>query len=173
MYPKYISHKRFLASEGGVTLVELIIVLALIGIVLTVAGSMFVVGISSFNTADEQVESYSSGRMAFLNIERQIKRSEEIYIKDNVVYIQDIESPLYYNYYTLEGSQIKKFKVDKDSLEHLPSGYKSQFAENILDFQLKKVDSEDILQLRIEAVKEGKKIELSSHIRVGVGIINK
>src|SRR5690554_298649 len=103
-------------NEKGVTLIELIIVIALIGLIGSVVGSLFLTGIRSFNTADEQVESYSSGRLAYLNLERQIKRSEEIFIKDDKVYIQDLETPEYYNYYIIAGTQIKKYKVNKNGL---------------------------------------------------------
>ncbi len=161
-------------NEKGVTLIELIIVIALIGLIGIVVGSMFFTGIRSFNTADEQVASYSSGRLAYLNLERQMKRSEEIFIKDDKVYIQDLETPQYYNYYILVGSQIKKYKVNKGDLEHIESGYASQFAENIKEFELVKAeDSENIFKLRIIAEKEGKKLELNSHIRVGVEVTNK
>lgn len=173
MLPRYISHKRLFKDQRGITLVELLIVLALLGIILGVVGSMFITGIRSFNTADDQVESYSSGRMAFLNLERQIKRSEEILIKDGTVYIQDMDTLNYYNYYTLNNhtKMIMKHKVDKANLNSIGEGSTSQFAANISDFEL--IINDSMVYLKIITDKEGKKIELSSNIRVGVDITNK
>ena len=162
-------------NDKGVTLIELLTAIAIIGLVSVVISSMFIFGIKSYNVAEQQIESYSSGRLAYLNLERQIKRSEIILIKDDIVYIQDLESPAkYYNYYILADSQIKKCKVDRDNLAHIPYGYKSQFAKNIADFELIKIkESKNIFRLKIVAEKEGSKLNLNSLIRVGVDVINK
>lgn len=179
LFPKYtflkiIYYKRQ-DHDKGVTLIELLIVIAIISLISMVVVSMFIFGIRSFKVAEQQIESYSNVRLTYLNLERQIRRSEKIFVKDDVVYIQDLESSAkYYNYYTLVGSQIKKCKVDKDNLVHIPYGYKSQFAENIVEFELIKIqESKNTFRLKIVTEKEGNKLDLNSLIRVGVDVINK
>lgn len=162
-------------SNKGVTLIELLITMAIIAMVTMITISIFLIASKSYHIAEQQVESYSSGRMAYLNLERQMKKSEKIFIKDNIIYIEDLENPhKYYNYYTLVGTQIKRHKVKKESLVRIPNGCTSQFAENIAAFELTKTqENKNTFRLKISSDKDGNKLELDSLIRVGVDVIKK
>lgn len=160
-------------EEKGFTLVELIIVIALIGIVASVVASMFFTGIRSYQTAEDQLESYYNARWVFMYIERQIKHSEEVYMKDNIIYLQDIETPGYYNYYYLRGTGIiERHKVSSDTLYGIGRGETSQFASNIRKFQLTKA-GDRLLHLHITSKVNGKELDLESDIGIGIDITDK
>lgn len=176
MFLKFISHRKFTRDQRGVTLVELLIVLALIGMIMGVVYSMFFSGLRSFHTADEQVESYSSGRMAFMNIERQIKSSEEIFYtsEDDTIFLQDLESPNdYYNYYTLVDKILRKNKITIENLQNGTIVPENTYplAGNIKSFDISQLDDRTFL-LQLTSEVNGKELELNSRIRVGVPVTN-
>lgn len=163
-------------DQRGVTLVELLIVLALIGMVMSVVYSMFFSGLRSFHTADDQIESYSSGRMAFMNIERQIKSSEEIFFAsdDGTIFIQDLESPGgYYNYFTLVDKSLRKNKITIANLQNGTIVPENTYplAGNIKSFSISRLDDRTFL-LQLTSEVNGKELELKSRIRVGVPVTN-
>lgn len=172
MFPRINLH-QWSKEEKGVTLPELIIVIALMGIIVSVVFSMFFTGIRSYETIDAQVESYYDGRWTFMYIERQIKSSEEVYIKDNIVYLQDMDTPEYYNYYYLrETGILERHKVHVDTLDGIGRGETSQLANNIKSFELKKT-GDTLLQLRIVSEVKGKNIQLESYVGRGIPIKDK
>lgn len=169
----YLNHcKRLKEREEGFTLVELLVVIAIMGFIGMILCSMFIVSIDSYYTSEDQIDSYSNARWAFMIIERQIKSSEEIFIKNDVIYMQDIETSKFYNYYTLENKRIVKNKVNKDTLRPITYGSKSQLADNINLLEISQI-TDKLFFLKIRSNIEGKEILLKSHIRIGVKITNK
>lgn len=176
MFPIFTSlkvkAKKVIRNEMGIILIELLIVLALLGLIGGGVKAMFFTSIRSYDAANEQIDSYSSGRWTFMLIERQIKSSDKIYLKNNIVYIQDKETPKYYNYYTLENKKIMKHKVYEENLRTIGSGSTSQLADNIKEFELNHIE-ENVFYIKIISQVKDKVLELSSRIRVGSNIIER
>lgn len=177
MFLKYIFPKaktyRLRKAEKGFTLVEMLIVIALIGIIASIIASMFFTGIRSYQSSEDQLESYYSARWVFMYIERQIKSSEKVYTKGDTIYLQDMETPEYYNYYYLRGTGImERHKVSSDTLNGIGRGETSQFAGNIRNFELTK-RSDRLLHLYITSEVNSKELNLESNIGIDVDIIDK
>ncbi|RBP46675.1 PilW family protein [Garciella nitratireducens] len=174
-----IKNKKLKKGEKGFTFIELIVVMALIGIIFPVVVSMFFIGIRSYKTSEDQLESHHNARWTFMYIERQIKSSEKIYIKNDIknnwtiLYLQDMETPQYYNYYFLnkETGILMKYKVDQN-LKSIGLGSTSQLASNIKNFEfIADVDSY-LFYLHITSEVNGKEFDLKSNIRAGGEVVN-
>lgn len=124
--------------DGGYTLVELIVALSVIAMVLTLSLSTlaFFNRVSlTFHGGEEGEESF---RAMHLYFQKQIERSEKIYLKNGQVYLQDMESPkTYYNYYTLKSQMIYRNKARTSDLMTIGSGSTSQFSSGIESFSLR------------------------------------
>lgn len=175
----WIKNNQRSKDEKGFTLIELIIGIALMGIIFPVVGSMFFTGIRSYRTSEDQLESYYNARWAFMYIERQIKGSQQIYIKNDtknnftIVYLQDMETPQYYNYYFLNKNTriLMRHKVNQE-LKSIGLGSTSQLAVNIENFELALNNDHSLLRLHIISEVNGKELDLESNIRVGGKIVN-
>lgn len=125
-----------LSESAGFSLIELLTSLLVVLLVL----SMLLSGIIFMNTVENKAEinqalGYNE-RYLNLYFQKQILQSEVIYIRNNRVYLQDLESPNdYYNYYQYSNGLLRRYKVDKKNLNPILGG-SSQFAENFRSFSL-------------------------------------
>ncbi|MPW25126.1 prepilin-type N-terminal cleavage/methylation domain-containing protein [Alkalibaculum sp. M08DMB] len=119
----------------GFTLVELIISLALLIIVLTTLLFTFKF---QYDTYDKlYTDTYNAENLRYLSItlERQIRATPIIFIVNDRIYLKDLESPEYFNYYSLNNSILFKTKTDK-ALNSIGQGSTSQIAADIDFFAL-------------------------------------
>lgn len=80
-------------------MIEVLTALVVISMVL----SLLLSGLIYVNTIDKKMaidqKLFYNERYLNLYFQKQILRSEKIYVKNNRVYLQDLESPEHYNYY--------------------------------------------------------------------------
>ena len=86
-------------KNEGFSLIEVLTALVVISMVL----SLLLSGLIYVNTIDKKMaidqKLFYNERYLNLYFQKQILRSEKIYVKNNRVYLQDLESPEHYNYY--------------------------------------------------------------------------
>lgn len=134
-----------MSGTAGFSLIELLTSLAVVLLVL----SMLLSGIIFMNTVKDNAEinqalGYNE-RYLNLYFQKQILQSEVIYIKNNRVYLQDLESPNdYYNYYLYSNGLLRRYKVDKNNLSPILGG-SSQFADNFRSFSLTAGSNHDMV----------------------------
>lgn len=123
-------------NDRGFTLIETVQALMLFSLIALLALST----LFFFNTLKEKSGSQMSSDRAFekahLFFQKQIECSEKIYIFENTVYIQDMESPQYYDCYERnEENVLLRIKCDED-LNKIKNGAYSQFISGVSDFSL-------------------------------------
>ena len=133
-------------NRKGFTLIELMIVLALLGVIITSAFSVFSFGFKSFNAQTDNIDNQSKVRHAINDISKEIRR-----ISAPVITISGAEIDVDGVVYKLQGSTLMK------NGNELVSGIKS-FNPSILD---KKIT----LKLTSQA-KRGREFTLTSEIYV-------
>lgn len=122
-------------GKRGFTLVELVVGLLLLSLAWTVTVGILGNIFRSTETLTSQMEVESNIRHLVLILEKQIKHSDRIVFAQDKVYLRDLESPTYLNYYSLEGTNLYKNKV-YDTLKSIGLGGKSQTTANLTAFQL-------------------------------------
>ncbi len=120
----------------GFSLIEVLTSLLVITLLL---GSLLS-GLIYINTISKKAETNQkrcySERYLNLYFQKQILCSEKIYLKNGRIYLQDLESSEYYNYYLYSSGFLRRYKVSQYGLKLIGSGENSQFADNIQSFSL-------------------------------------
>lgn len=70
--------RPLLADTRGVTLIEMVMSIVIIGIVAFVVGDSIIMGMKAYLTADERVEALQKGRYTLERIEREVRNSIQI-----------------------------------------------------------------------------------------------
>lgn len=138
-------------EERGITLIEI-----LIGILLISLAWLLVVGIlgnqiSALQTLTRKMDVETNVRHTMIILEKQIENSDCIIYQDNRIYLRDLESSAYLDYYNMEGINLYKNKV-YDNLKSIGLGAKSQIASNITFFSFEPVGSNGAIELTIESM---------------------
>ncbi|WP_303861089.1 PilW family protein [Alkalibaculum bacchi] len=148
----------------GFTLIELIISLFLMTLILGAVFHHFYFQYSSYENLYGDITSMEKLRFLSIQLEKQICNTPRIYVVEGTVYLRDIETPEYYNYYTLTNKILYKTKTHSD-LKDIGLGSKSQIANKIENFFITYIDSKTI-QLTIEVSEGKKKARLQKDISV-------
>ena len=146
--------KWFTRSREGYTLVEVLTGLFIMSIVLVLLVTSLQFGGEVTGKITGKMIRGQESRRACLFLQKQLSKSREIFVKDGRVYLQDMENPEYYNFYTIEASgTVYRNKVDKVKLEPIRAGGKSQLIHNAVRFELK-LEEKNAVRLIIEFIKE-------------------
>jgi competence protein ComGC len=134
-----------MTKSEGFSLVEMLISLLVVLLVV----SMLLSGIIFMSTVKKkaQINQDLGYNERYLNLyfQKQILQSEVIYVRNNRVYLQDLESPdTYYNYYQYSNGLLRRYKVDKKNLNPILGG-NSQFAQNLRSFSLTSGSHQEIV----------------------------
>ncbi|WKY47114.1 prepilin-type N-terminal cleavage/methylation domain-containing protein [Eubacteriaceae bacterium ES3] len=161
------------SNQKGMTLIEVITALMVLGLVFSaILPGLYLVNRLEDADSSERQDSYIE-RMMSVYFKKQVYQSEVIYDKGGILYLQDLETPDYYNRYSLSGSTIMRYKYRKTTDNNLVSiglGGTSQFERGFQSFSIKfspeneefieityrltdKMETEEIL------IEHGKKIE--------------
>jgi prepilin-type N-terminal cleavage/methylation domain-containing protein len=81
-------------NKKGVTLVELVFTLALIGIVLTIVVAIFMFGNRNFSTQNKQSEAVATARYSMDYITKQVRMANIIEVVDNKILVNSSEIKL-------------------------------------------------------------------------------
>ena len=101
-----------MGNNRGITLIELIIVIALIGIVLSIVFSPITFSFRNFNAQNEKTAITSRARAAMDYLTREIRKSDIVEINDNVITVNLDDNE---NKYKLENKIL--FKNDKKIID--------------------------------------------------------
>lgn len=117
-----MSNKFYLNKRKGITLVELIIVISLVGIIITLAGSMLVFSVNSFGIVEEEFQIQSGMRLASQVISNYIKESSAIFML-NEVQFDDSNLKNEWDYFALSAdkSSVIQYKWDNVGKTHVPN----------------------------------------------------
>ena len=141
-------------KNEGFSLIEVLTAL----VVITMLLSLLLSGLIYVNTIDKKMaidqKLFYNERYLNLYFQKQILRSEKIYVKHNRVYLQDLESPEHYNYYQYSNGFLRRYKVSGDGLILIGSGSNSQFADSIQSFSLSLGSDQEII-LKYSLAVEG------------------
>lgn len=91
-------------NRKGVTLVELMIVLALLSVVLMIAFSVLSFGFKGFNAQTDNIDNQSKVRLALSDISKEIRKTEDVLEIDVYVNEIDVDGIIY----KLQGSTLMK-----------------------------------------------------------------
>ena len=125
--------------EAGITLIECIVSLAVIVMVGTLSVSSLAFFNRLTNGSKDQFEADATFRRIHLYIQKQIDRSDSIYVFNNCLYLIDLEnSEKYMNYYKYneENKILYRRKAYRKTLNDIGLGESSQLAKNVNAFSL-------------------------------------
>lgn len=148
----------------GFTLIELIVSLLLMTLILGTVFHYFYFQYNTYENLYSDIASMEKLRFLSIQLEKQICNTPRIYVVGVTVYLKDIETPEYYNYYTLANKILYKTKTNSD-LKDIGLGSKSQIANKIDTFFMTYIDSKTI-QLTIEVSEGKRKAKLQKDILV-------
>ena len=131
-------YRKIHSNKGGFTLVETLVTLLILGLVATLSLSTlsFFTQISDIST--KRTESDRKFEKIHLFLQQQIDRSEKVYVKGGVVYLQDRDDKKkgYYNKYVLNDTgMLYRYKVDGTKFKNI-SGSPNEFEEGLATFSL-------------------------------------
>lgn len=146
---------RTFSKKDGFSLIEVLTSLMVMSLLLgLLLSGLIYMNIINEKTATNQKLFYSE-RYIGLYFQKQILKSEKIYLKNGRVYLQDLESPdLYYNYYRYNNGYLRRYKVYKDGLSLIGEGQSSQFIDNIQYFAMT-LGTNNEIHLKYSLVIEG------------------
>lgn len=81
-------------------------------------------------------------RRTSVYIQKDLDKSDVVYFVDGKVYLRDMETPSYLNYFRLEGTNLYRFKTRNDGTD-FALGQKSQMAVTVTDFSFEPVMRND------------------------------
>lgn len=158
---KNISMQKYMVegwSTKGYTLIELIVSLSVTSLLLLLLLST----LQFSNRVSESIKQ-SDGvgrevRNIHLFFQKQILKSEKIYIKDDRVYLQDTDhsNSSFYNYYDLnkESGVLYRYKVYEQNLSSIGLGGTSQIGDQIEKFSMVVVDNMVCLKIKFRLQTE-------------------
>jgi len=123
-------------KDRGFSLIEVITALAVIALVfmMLLSGLFFANAINKKDRIKQEI--FYEERFLNLYFQKQILESERIILKSGRLYLQDLETHSYYNYYGMTNGIIKRHKVYAANLTTIGSGESSQLADNIMNFSI-------------------------------------
>ncbi|NLA84684.1 MAG: prepilin-type N-terminal cleavage/methylation domain-containing protein [Clostridiales bacterium] len=136
-------------NKKGITLVELVIALAILGIVLTIGYNLFFAGIKSYGRQLDNADNQARARQVIRQLTREIRRADQIDIIDenNI----KIDESLY--------------SFDKNSYTILKDG--NVFVTGIRSFKTELVEADFRIKIEITTLANGgKEVTLSSYLSV-------
>jgi prepilin-type N-terminal cleavage/methylation domain-containing protein len=136
-------------NKKGITLVELVIALAILGIVLTIGYNLFFAGIKSYGRQLDNADNQARARQVIRQLTREIRRADQIdIIDDSTIKIGD----------TLYSFQNSTHTLLKDG---------SEFVAGIRSFKTELIESDPGIKIEITTMaNSGKEVTLSSYISV-------
>jgi prepilin-type N-terminal cleavage/methylation domain-containing protein len=136
-------------NKKGITLVELVIALAILGIVLTIGYNLFLAGLKSYGRQIDNADNQARARQAIRQITREMRKADQIDIIDenNI----KIDESLY--------------SFDKNSYTILKDG--NVFVTGIRSFKTELVEADFRIKIEITTLANGgKEVTLSSYLSV-------
>lgn len=133
-------YKDLYTLRKGFTLIEVLISMAFIVIILSLLLSTFQFQYDTYENLYDATSGVDNLRFLSSTIETQIRATPTIYVLNNCVYLKDLETPEYLNYYTLSNGMVFKTKVDK-YLDSIGLGSTSQISEKLDAFILTCTDN--------------------------------
>ena len=129
-------------TEDGYTLVELIISLAVIGIIAVLCLNVAAFSAMASKNMKTDINQDLTRRRIVSHLQKQIEMSDSIRIHNGAVYLRDMESRGYYNYYSLNNDVLMRHKTKSD-LSSIGPGSTSQLADGLtrFDFQAEMLDN--------------------------------
>lgn len=149
--------------KKGFTLIELIISMSLILMILTMVLFTFKFQNDTYNKLYESTYNRENLRFLSIILETQVRATPKMYILNDQIYLKDLESPQYYNYYTLNNRMVMKTKTDK-YLDSIGLGSTSQIAGDIDEFSLNYTDQGN-LRLYLSTTYQDKKYVVEKEIK--------
>lgn len=141
-------------GNRGFTLIESVISVFLTVIAMTILIQMMHGQFFSFEQINRDMDGSSGIRYPMTILEKQIANSDHIYFMNGVMYLKDLESSSFYNYYSLGTGMLYKNKTDS-KLSSIGLGSLSQFASNITEFKACLLDNHTI-QISLSCQIDGK-----------------
>ncbi len=148
-------------NNKGVTLIELLVTLAIIGFVITALYSFYLTGLRGWQRGTDRMEAQQSARIAMDKIIREVRFAEEISLDED-------KSTLRFK--VEDNIRTLRFRLVNDEIvfDSCPDGEGSYFhtkiALGITDLKFNLEDSE-LLKITIEAGNEKSGIKLKSGVR--------
>ena len=124
---------RLSIKEDGYTLVELIISLAMIALIVVLCLNVAAFSALASKNMKTEINQDLTRRRIVTHFQKQIEMSDTIRIHNGIIYLQDMESNGYYNYYTLNNGTLMRHKTNPD-LTSIGLGSTSQFAIDLTRF---------------------------------------
>lgn len=148
----------------GFTLIELIISIALTTIILSMLVSFFKFQYDAYYNFYDSTSNSDNLRFLSTVLETQIRATPIIYNVNDCIYLKDIESPEYFNTYSLSNQIVYKTKTDSN-LDSIGLGSNSQMAWNIDSFTITLTDQGNI-NMKISSKYKGKIVALNKEVKV-------
>ena len=127
---------RLLVTDDGYTLVELIISLAMVAMIAVLCLNVAAFSSMTTKTMRTDISQSLTQKRIIIHLQKQIEMSDSIRIHNGAVYLRDMESRGYYNYYSLNNDVLMRHKTKSD-LSSIGPGSTSQLADGLtrFDFQ--------------------------------------
>lgn len=142
--------KWFIHNQNGYTLVEMLTAIFITSMVLGLLVTSLQFSCRMTEGISRKTISGQESKRAYLFIQKQLAKSQKIFVQNGRVFLQDMETPAYYDFYTLEGgAMVYRNKVDKITLKPINAGGKSQLIHRVTRFELS-LEGTDTLQMTLE-----------------------
>ena len=130
--------RKKISTQKGFTLVETLVTLLILGLItaLSLSTLRFFTQISDVST--KRSESDRKFEKIHLFLQQQIDRTEKVYVKNGVIYLQDRDDKAkgYYNKYVLNDTgMLYRYKVDGTKFKNI-SGSPNEFETGLATFSL-------------------------------------
>ena len=164
--------RKFTYLNKGFTLIELIISFSLILIIISGLFSYFFFQYGTYERLYRELSSLEKLRFFTTHLEKQIGETSMIYMVNDRIYLKDLESPEYYNYYNLTGNMLYKIKTDCH-LKDIGQGGKSQMVNQVDTFSLSYTENKTIRVIMVILI-EGKMVRSQKDIVINgqVTVVN-
>ncbi|RQD67734.1 MAG: prepilin-type N-terminal cleavage/methylation domain-containing protein [Tindallia sp. MSAO_Bac2] len=119
--------KLFIKDKTGLTLIEVMIVVALLGIVITVMFSLLFFGTNTFSISSRQYDLQSDLRFAMDTIVREVRFATNLEIISSNDASDTTQHEEDYNYFYIDGEYLYHVKYDEDTGSHNTMTYGGHF----------------------------------------------
>jgi len=157
-------HADLHTLKKGFTIIELSISMALITLILAALLFTFKFQYDTYDKLYHVTSSSDNLRYLSIVLETQIRTTPILYSIDGCIYLKDLESPEYFNTYTLNDRMVYKIKTDAD-LVSIGSGSTSQMTWNVDCFYLTLID-QNRMNIAISTTYEGKTIVVDKDVKI-------